>query len=89
MRNLLFRRYLAKKEIEYEYINHGTGAPPERRVSPQDSSFVPSAGFGMRSLLTKSFAIKCGIEMWTSGPIKKGLDDLDWAARIGLSWYLE
>lgn len=80
--------YFINKRITYTYINHTTPSQSEERPVELDPTVVPSVGFGMRTLITKSFAIKAGIEIWTSGPVSKSLDEFDWAARIGLSWFL-
>lgn len=76
--------YFLKKKIRYQYY----GAATTDQTVQLDPTLVPSLGLGMKSRITERFSIKTGIEMWTSGPIKKKLDQFDWAARIGLSWFL-
>lgn len=50
---------------------------------------VPSAGVGFKVLLSKSFAIKAGVDAWTS-PMSDKDDDkdltIDYAGRVGVSW---
>lgn len=48
---------------------------------------VPSAGLGFKLMLTQSFAIKVGLDAWTS-PLDQDVFTVDYAGRAGLSWYL-
>ncbi len=78
--------YFDKKSIDYEYINNGV---PERPQTVEiNSTVVPSAGFGMQFRLTQRLSFKAGLEFWTSGAINKDVKDFDWAARMGISWFL-
>ncbi|NCN40748.1 outer membrane beta-barrel protein [bacterium] len=53
---------------------------------------VPSAGIGLKVLLTKSLSIKLGVDAWTSPPDDTNADGsdrkntIDYAGRAGLSW---
>jgi hypothetical protein len=78
--------YFAKKSIDYEYVNNGT--PEEPQTVEINSTVVPSAGFGMQFRLTQRLSFKAGLEFWTSGAINKDVEDFDWAARMGISWFL-
>ncbi len=77
--------YFDKKSIDYAYINNGV---TEFNKVDIDSTIVPSAGFGMQIRLTPRLAFKAGLEFWTSGAINKDVEDFDWAARMGISWFL-
>lgn len=56
------------------------------------SGVVPSAGVGLKILLTKSLSIKLGLDAWTSPPDDTNSDGsdrkntIDYAGRAGLSW---
>jgi hypothetical protein len=78
--------YFDKKSIDYEYIQGGIPLPPE--TVEINSTIVPSAGFGMQTRITQRLAFKAGLEFWTSGAINKDIEDFDWAARLGISWFL-
>ena len=78
--------YFDKKSIDYQYIENGVVLPSE--PVEIDSVVVPSAGFGMQIRLTQRIAFKAGLEFWTSGAISKSIEDFDWAARMGISWFL-
>lgn len=78
--------YFDKKSIDYEYINNGV--PEQPQTVEINSTVVPSAGFGMQIRLTQRIAFKAGLEFWTSGAISKSIEDFDWAARMGISWFL-
>ncbi len=78
--------YFDKKSIDYEYVQNGTLLPSQ----PVEirSTVVPSAGVGMQIRITQRLSFKLGVEIWTSGAINKSIDDFDWAARVGISWFL-
>lgn len=78
--------YFDKKSIDYEYVNNGTPELPQ--TVEINSTVVPSAGFGMQFRLTQRLSFKAGLEFWTSGAINKDVKDFDWAARMGISWFL-
>lgn len=78
--------YFDKKSIDYEYINNGIPEVPQ--TVEIKSTVVPSAGFGMQFRLTQRLSFKAGLEFWTSGAINKDIEDFDWAARMGISWFL-
>ena len=50
-----------------------------------DPETVPSAGIGFKLKLTKTFAIKAGVDAWLTN---QGEDDetIDYAGRAGISW---
>ncbi len=78
--------YFDRKSIDYEYINNGVPELPQ--TVEINSTVVPSAGFGMQFRLTQRLSFKAGLEFWTSGAINKDIKDFDWAARMGISWFL-
>ena len=78
--------YFDKKSIDYEYVQNGIVISSQ--TVDLDSIVVPSAGFGMQYRLTQRLAFKAGLEFWTSGPVNRDVKDFDWAARIGISWFL-
>ena len=78
--------YFDRKSIDYEYINNGVPEVPQ--TVEINSTVVPSAGFGMQFRLTQRLSFKAGLEFWTSGAINKDIEDFDWAARMGISWFL-
>lgn len=78
--------YFDKKSIDYEYVNNGVPEAPQ--TVEINSTVVPSAGFGMQFRLTQRLSFKAGLEFWTSGAINKDVKDFDWAARMGISWFL-
>jgi hypothetical protein len=78
--------YFDKKSIDYEYTNNGIPEAPQ--TVEINSTVVPSAGFGMQFRLTQRLSFKAGLEFWTSGAINKDVEDFDWAARMGISWFL-
>ena len=78
--------YFDKKSIDYEYVNNGI--PEQPQTVEINSTVVPSAGFGMQFRLTQRLSFKAGLEFWTSGAINKDVKDFDWAARMGIPWFL-
>jgi outer membrane protein W len=78
--------YFDKKSIDYEYVQNGVLLPSQ----PVEirSTVVPSAGVGMQIRITQRLSFKLGVEIWTSGAINKSIEDFDWAARVGISWFL-
>lgn len=78
--------YFAKKEVTYEYIDNVTlGNNANTESLPK--TFVPSVGMGIKLKLSNTFAIKIGIEGWTSDSIDKD-PRWDLAGRAGISWFL-
>ncbi|MCC6138611.1 MAG: outer membrane beta-barrel protein [Bdellovibrionaceae bacterium] len=80
--------YFDRKSIDYQYIDNGTGLPLATDPVELDSTFVPSAGFGLQVRATQSLSFKFGIDVWTSGAVNKDIKDFDWTGRIGISWFL-
>lgn len=78
--------YFDKKSIDYEYVQNGISLDPQ--TVEIRSTVVPSAGVGMQIRITQRLSFKLGVEMWTSGAINKDIEDFDWAARVGISWFL-
>jgi hypothetical protein len=78
--------YFAEKDVTYEYTIHSDGSTRSESVE-LDPTFVPSAGFGLKIRLTRTMALKFGLEAWTSDSLDK---DPRWdvAARAGISWFL-
>lgn len=80
--------YFDRKSIEYSYVQTSTGTPIAAAPVELESTFVPSAGLGLQVRITNYLSFKFGIDVWTSGPVKKDLDEFDWAGRVGISWFL-
>lgn len=80
--------YFDRKSIDYQYIDTNSGLPADAEKVELDSTFVPSAGIGMQMRLTNYISFKFGIDVWTSGAVKKDVKDFDWAGRVGVSWFL-
>lgn len=80
--------YFDRKSIDYQYIDNNTGLPLATDPVELDSTFVPSAGFGLQVRATTHVSFKFGIDVWTSGAINKNIEDFDWTGRIGISWFL-
>ena len=80
--------YFDRKSIEYQYIDNGTGLPLPTDPVELESTIVPSAGFGLQVRITNYLSLKFGVDIWTSGAVKKDLGDFDWAGRVGVSWFL-
>ncbi len=80
--------YFDRKSINYSYVDATTGLPIAAEPVELESTFVPSAGLGLQVRITNFLSFKFGIDVWTSGPVKKDLDELDFAGRVGISWFL-
>lgn len=81
--------YFDRKSIDYNYIdNANNGAVIASQPVEMNSTVVPSAGAGIQIRITQRLSFKLGIDVWTSGPINKNVDELDWAGRVGVSWFL-
>lgn len=78
--------YFDRKSIDYLYVQNG--APLNTEPVELDSTFVPSAGFGLQVRATTHVSFKFGIDIWTSGAVNKDIEDFDWTGRIGISWFL-
>ena len=77
--------YFAQKDVTYEYTSH-TGPSPSPETVKLDPTFVPSIGFGLKILFTKTMAFKLGIEAWTSDSLSND-PNWDWAGKAGISWF--
>lgn len=80
--------YFDKKDITYKYTDHTNNNNVIRENVSLKPTVVPSAGFGLQYKVTEQLFFKLGIEMWTSGPVNKSMEDFDWAGRIGISWFI-
>ncbi len=78
--------YIIRKQLSDQYID-ASGPYPTTTVE-DPPTVVPSAGVGARVSLSKSFALKFGIDMWVSRPLSETPIKYDYAGRIGLSMYL-
>lgn len=78
--------YFAEKEVIYEFTDNNTSSFSSETVL-LDPTLVPSLGLGLKFRITKTMAIKFGVEAWTSESLN---DDpqWDWAGRAGVSWFL-
>lgn len=82
-----FRPYVkigvAYQKKKIVYVQSGTDPVVYATEGPS-----PSVGFGFRLGVTQTFAIKAGLDAWTS-PLTKSSDEkvtYDTAARVGVSW---
>jgi hypothetical protein len=80
--------YFDRKAIDYVYVNNTNGQTLPSQPVEMNSTVVPSAGLGMQIRITQQLSFKTGVDFWTSGPIDKKINELDWAARVGISWFL-
>ena len=77
--------YFAEKSVTYEFTNN-TGTSPPSDTESLDPTLVPSLGFGLKFRVTKTMALKLGVEAWTSDALGSDVQ-LDWAGRAGVSWF--
>lgn len=68
-----------KKQM-FEQIDDG-----DNDLISSDEGLVPSGGLGFRLMLSKSFAIKVGLDAWTT-PITESPVVVDYAGTAGFSW---
>lgn len=80
--------YFDRKSIDYRYVDTNSGILIAAEPVELESTFVPSAGAGIQVRITNYLSFKFGIDVWTSGPVSKDLDELDFAGRVGISWFL-
>lgn len=80
--------YFDRKSIEYLYINNADGSILPSEPVEIKSTLVPSVGAGLQIRITQQLSFKAGIDVWTSGAINKDVEEFDWAARLGVSWFL-
>ena len=52
----------------------------------QIEGFVPSAGAGVKFMLTNTFSIKLGVDAWTSPVSSNDEKTIDYSGRAGVSW---
>ena len=91
-----------KEDLIQPYLKFGAGYVDKsifledeltgRRLIKTQTGIVPSAGVGLKILLSKSLSLKLGVDAWTSPPDDKNADgsdrkdSIDYAGRAGLSW---
>jgi len=68
------------KKQEFEQVDNG-----DTNLVSSSEGLVPSGGVGFRVLLTKGFAIKFGLDAWTT-PLKENPVVVDFAGYAGVSW---
>lgn len=68
------------KKSEFERIDGG-----DTNLIQADEGLVPSGGVGFRLMLTKGFAIKFGLDAWTT-PLHEDPVVVDFAGYAGVSW---
>ena len=68
-----------KKEV-YQQMNGG-----DIFLVTRQEGAVPSGGIGFRLMLTHSFAIKVGVDAWTTPPTEQPVT-VDYAGSLGVSW---
>ena len=66
------------KEVQYKQVNQDVV------VLPRVEGWAPSGGFGLKILLGKNFAIKTGLDVWSS-PLSESDITYDYAGRVGIS----
>lgn len=84
-RESLFQPYVKfgaayqQKESSYKFTTHdAVELDPIKGIAP-------SAGLGFKLIFAGNFALKCGLDVWSS-PISSSESTFDYAARAGLSW---
>jgi hypothetical protein len=68
------------KKEDYEQVDNG-----DTNLVSRDEGLVPSGGVGFRVLLTKGFAVKFGLDAWTT-PLHENPVVVDFAGYAGVSW---
>lgn len=68
------------KKQEFEQVDNG-----DTNLASSSEGLVPSGGVGFRLLLTKGFAIKFGLDAWTT-PLHENPVVVDFAGYAGVSW---
>lgn len=72
-------------QVTREIIRKAEGFPASTVGGEESGGVAPSAGIGFKTKLTKSFALKVGLDAWTT-PIDKDPVTIDYAGRAGISW---
>ncbi len=70
--------YITKKQVTQDE------GYPSTEITPP-AGVAPSYGAGLKILMTEQFAIKMGIDVWST-PIDEDSKSDDMAARVGVSW---
>jgi len=68
------------KKEDFEQVGGG-----DTDLISEDEGLVPSGGVGFRLLITKTFAIKFGLDAWTT-PLQESPVVVDFAGYAGISW---
>lgn len=68
------------KKEDFEQVDNG-----DTNLINHDEGLVPSGGVGFRLLVTKGFALKFGVDAWTT-PLHENPVVVDYAGYAGVSW---
>lgn len=68
------------KKEDFEQVDNG-----DTNLINHDEGLVPSGGVGFRLLITKGFALKFGVDAWTT-PLHENPVVVDYAGYAGVSW---
>jgi outer membrane protein W len=68
------------KKDDFEQVGNG-----DNQLIAHSEGMVPSGGLGFRLMMTKSFAIKFGVDAWTT-PLHEDPVVVDFAGYAGVSW---
>lgn len=68
------------KKEDFERVDDG-----DTNLVSRDEGLVPSGGVGFRILITKGFALKFGLDAWTT-PLHQDPVVVDFAGYAGVSW---
>lgn len=66
------------KEVQYKQVNQDVV------TLPKVEGWAPSGGIGLKLMIGKSFAIKAGVDVWSS-PLDEEDVTYDYAGRVGIS----
>lgn len=85
-RESAFRPYikLGSVHVKREILVQNTFTTTPTIIKPEDG-WAPSAGIGVKLLITQYFAIKLGFDAWTSPSGQKPVE-YSYAGKAGISW---
>lgn len=77
--------YILRKRWLDQRMTNGVWEEP--RVREIEPALVPSAGLGFKLGLTEALSLKVGVDAWTSQSLNEEPLLIDYAGRVGLSWF--
>ncbi len=83
-----FRPYIKAGMMQVTKIITLKPEGQESSVSVQEPKVVPSAGVGLQLMLSQTFAIKVGLDVWPNEEMSSPNVIWDYATRVGLSWFI-